>query len=73
MGKKKNSLHTNPIVTITKFLSTIITFDKPFFSLWNVQYSTKAGKANPRAERQNAPNNEMNNSRFGIATANKTV
>lgn len=32
-----------------------------------------AGNANPRADRHSAPNNDMNNSRFGIATANKTI
>lgn len=31
-----------------------------------------AGNANPSADKQKAPKSEMNNSRFGIATANKT-
>lgn len=32
-----------------------------------------AGNANPSADKQKAPKSEMNNSRFGIATANKTI
>lgn len=32
-----------------------------------------AGNAKPNADRQRAPNNEINNSKFGMATANKTV
>lgn len=31
-----------------------------------------AGNANPSADRHKAPNNEINNSKFGIATASKT-
>lgn len=32
-----------------------------------------AGKAMPNAERQRAPNSEINSSKFGMATANKTT
>ena len=32
-----------------------------------------AGNAKPNADRQRAPNNEINNSKFGMATANKTT
>lgn len=31
-----------------------------------------AGKTNPSADKQNAPNNDIKSSIFGIATANKT-
>lgn len=31
-----------------------------------------AGNAKPSADKQNAPNKLINNSKFGIATANKT-
>lgn len=61
-----------PMITIIKFLNIIIAFERPVVSLWNVQYSTIAGNANPNADKHNAPNKLMNNSRFGIATANKT-
>lgn len=39
----------------------------------STQISMMAGKAIPSAERQSAPNKEMNNPSLGIATANKTV
>lgn len=61
-----------PIKTINKFFIIMNAFDAPDTSLWNVQYSTIAGKMRPRAERHNAPNNDINNSKFGIATASKT-
>lgn len=32
----------------------------------------RAGNAKPRADRQRAPNKDMNNSKLGIATASKT-
>lgn len=38
-----------------------------------VQICIRAGKAKPKADKHKAPNNEMNNSKFGIATANKTI
>lgn len=47
-------------------------FDAPDTSLWNVQYSTNAGNMRPNADKHNAPNKEINNSKFGIATASKT-
>lgn len=31
-----------------------------------------AGNATPKVDRQNAPNNEINRSSFGIATAKRT-
>lgn len=37
------------------------------------QYSIRAGKHIPKAERQRAPNNEMNSPRRGTATARTTV
>lgn len=43
-----------------------------FFHFDHDQQKLTAGKAKPSADKQNAPNNEMNNSRLGIATANKT-
>lgn len=42
------------------------------FNLGEKESELTAGKASPSADRQNAPNNEMNNSKFGMATANKT-
>jgi len=32
-----------------------------------------AGNAKPNADKHNAPNNEINNSKFGIATAKRTA
>lgn len=62
-----------PTIAINRFLTIITNFEKPLKSLWNVQYSIIAGNINPNADKHNAPNNEMNNSKFGMATASKTV
>lgn len=49
------------------------TLAAPFELYKWTQISIAAGNASPNAERQSAPKSEMNNSRFGIATASKTV
>lgn len=64
---------TRPTITITAFFSTIITFSDPLMCFQYVNNWMRAGNTSPKAERQSAPNSEINNSKFGIATASKTV
>ena len=54
------------------FFNTIQALDKPCRWCQYVHVWIKAGKAIPRADKQRAPNKEMNSSRFGIATAKRT-
>lgn len=61
-----------PIKAINTFLTIINNFFAPLISLWNVQYSIIAGNIKPNADKHNAPNNDINNSKFGMATASKT-
>lgn len=62
-----------PIKMIIEFLKIIHVLAKPVRVFQNVQHSMTAGKARPNADRHSAPKSEMNNSKFGMATANKTV
>lgn len=62
-----------PTIVMNKFFTIINALDEPLISLWNVQYSITAGNIKPNADKHNAPNNEINNSKFGMATASKTV
>lgn len=62
-----------PTVTIKDALMIIHVFSKPVIVFQYVNNSMRAGKARPSADRQRAPHNEINNSRFGMATANKTT
>ena len=64
---------SRPINTITPFFIIINALEHPVLVRQNTQHSMMAGKASPKNERHKAPNNEMNSSRFGMATANKTV
>lgn len=65
---------TNPITAkIIRRISLIrMYFPFPKLSGQRTHNSIIAGNANPRADKQNAPNNEMNRPRRGIATANRT-
>lgn len=68
-AKKK---HSNTfLLTICEL--TIRNYEFSMKKLYFHHNQLTAGNANPRAERQNAPNKLMNNSRFGIATASKTI
>jgi hypothetical protein len=58
---------------INKFFVTIKALGSPLVVFQYVDVSMRAGNANPNADRQRAPNREMNNSRFGIATASRTI
>lgn len=52
----------------------IIAFAVPVFcSFKNTQVSNNAGNANPSEDKHKAPNNDMNKSSFGIATAKRTA
>lgn len=62
-----------PIMIITVFRMTIQTFLNPLMYFQYAHNSMMAGNASPSDDKQRAPNNEMNNSKFGIATANKTT
>lgn len=62
----------NAIIAITESFTTITTFSHPNTVLWNVQYSINAGNAKPNTDKQNAPYNDTNSSKLGIATAAKT-
>lgn len=64
---------TTAISVIIVFLVIISAFSDPLVVFQYTQVSIIAGNANPRAERHSAPNNAMNNSRLGIATASKTA
>lgn len=58
---------------ITVFRMTIQTFLNPLMYFQYAHNSMMAGNARPSDDKQRAPNNEINNSKFGIATANKTT
>lgn len=44
-----------------------------FCSFKNTHVSNKAGNASPSVDKHKAPNNDMNKSSFGIATASRTA
>lgn len=63
---------TIPItITIIFFINNHI-FSTPLTCFQYVQICMMAGNDKPNADKQSAPNNDINNSKFGIATANKT-
>lgn len=62
-----------PKIPITAFFAIIAALAAPVFSFKYTQVSISAGNASPRDDKHKAPNNEMNRSNFGIATANRTV
>lgn len=55
------------------FIENIISLGRPFTYSQYVAHSIIAGKARPNVDKQKAPNNEINNSKFGIAMARKTA
>lgn len=55
-----------------EFFTIIMNFEIPDFVLTKTNVSMTAGSTMPSNDRQKAPNNEINKSNFGIATANKT-
>lgn len=62
-----------PKRAITVFLAIIVTFAVVDFCCFrNTHVSITAGKKSPSDDKHNAPNNEINKSSFGIATANRT-
>lgn len=59
---------------MAKFLTNINTFAVlVFLSFKNTQVSNSAGNASPNEDKHSAPNNDMNKSSLGIATANETA
>lgn len=62
-----------PNTPITVFLTIITAFEQPDVSFKNTHVSIRAGNAKPSEDKQSAPNNEMNRSNFGIATASRTM
>lgn len=63
-----------PKTPITIFFVIITAFPVfVFCSFKNTHVSNKAGNASPSEDKHKAPNNDMNKSSFGIATANRTA
>lgn len=62
-----------PNSPISVFFAIIAAFAEPFLFFMNTHVSISAGNASPSDDRHKAPNNEINKSNLGIATANKTV
>lgn len=65
----KPAIPTNTMIVFTK---TMRAFWKPVVVFQCTKNSIRAGKARPRADKQRAPNSEMNSSKLGIATASRT-
>lgn len=61
-----------PKIINNEFLTIIINLEIPDLVLTKTKLSIKAGSTMPSIDRQNAPNNDINKSNFGIATASKT-
>lgn len=61
-----------PKIMNNEFLTINMYFDIPDLVLMKTKFSIVAGNIIPSIDKQNAPNNDMNKSNFGIATANKT-
>lgn len=59
-------------ITNNIFLNTIHLNLKPFLVYQYVDMSIIAGIASPKADRHSAPNNDINNPNFGMATARRT-
>lgn len=63
----------NPKTPITVFfaiIAALAVLDFCFFK--NTHVSIRAGNAKPSDDKHNAPNNDMNKSNLGIATASRT-
>lgn len=61
-----------PINAIITFLNIKINLDRPDVKCHRVQQSKNAGIVKPNIDKVKAPNSDMNRSKLGIATANKT-
>lgn len=61
-----------PMHAITTFLIIINVRDIPAVECQRVQVSRNAGSVKPNVDNVNAPISEINRSKFGIATANRT-
>lgn len=61
-----------PNIINNEFFKIIKTFEIPVLVLTKTKLSITAGSTMPSNERQKAPNNDINKSNLGIATANKT-
>lgn len=62
-----------PNMPIAAFFTIIATLDAPVFPFKNTHVSRRAGNARPSDDRHNAPNNDMNRSSCGTATAKRTA
>lgn len=61
-----------PKIINNEFFTIITNFEIPDLVLTKTKLSIIAGSTMPSKDRQKAPNNDMNRSNFGIATASKT-
>lgn len=61
-----------PNTPINIFFAIITVRGVPVFPFKNTSVSINAGNARPSVLRHSAPNNEINRSSFGMATASKT-
>lgn len=61
-----------PKIINNTFFRIIVNFENLDFVLTKTKISITAGSIMPSTDKHNAPNNEMNKSNFGIATANRT-
>lgn len=64
---------TTAAIVIKEFLATMKALSNPLVVFQYTQVWINAGNAKPNALRQRAPKSEMNNSKFGIAMASRTV
>lgn len=61
-----------PMPAITTFLIINKARDNPAVECHRVQVSRNAGSVKPNVDNVNAPISDINRSKFGIATANRT-
>lgn len=61
-----------PIIAIIAFLKIKTNLASPDVWCHRVKQSNSAGIVRPNMERVNAPNSDMNRSKLGMATANRT-
>lgn len=61
-----------PIIAITAFLKIKINLARPVVWCHRVKQSNSAGIVRPNIDSVRAPNSDMNRSKLGMATANKT-
>lgn len=62
-----------PKMINNEFFTIIINFEKPDLVLTKTKLSITAGSIIPSKDKQKAPNNDINKSNLGIATANRTA